>query len=91
MAKANVDPVELRRFAQDLNRFNYELQTLLAGLHGKMRALEANWRDQEQRKFSEAFESTVKVLSNFLESSQQHSQFLVKKATLVDEYLKGSR
>jgi Uma2 family endonuclease len=33
VAKANVDPVELRRFAQDLNRFNNELQTLLAGLN----------------------------------------------------------
>lgn len=91
MAKVNVDPTELRRFAQDLNRFNNELQALMGGLHGKMRALEANWRDQEQRKFSEAFESTVKVLSNFLDASQQHSQFLAKKASLVEEYLKGSR
>lgn len=91
MAKVNVDPTELRRFAQDLNRFNTELQALMGGLHGKMRALEANWRDQEQRKFSEAFESTVKVLGNFLDASQQHAQFLAKKASLVEEYLKGSR
>ena len=59
MSKANVDPAELRRFAQDLNRFNNELQGLLSGLHGKLRSLEATWRDQEQRKFSEAFEGTV--------------------------------
>src|SRR5438270_878463 len=51
MGKASVDPGELRRFAQDLNRFNNELQTLVSGLHGKMRGLEATWRDQEQHKF----------------------------------------
>ena len=88
MAKANVDPAELRRFAQDLNKFNAELQTLVAGLHGKMRGLENTWKDQEQRKFSEAFEQTVKVLGGFLENSTQHVSFLAKKANLIEEYLK---
>ena len=88
MAKAHVDPTELRRFAQDLNRFNNELQTLLSGLHAKMRSLEQTWRDQEQRKFSEAFETTTKVLGNFLEASHEHVTLLGKKATLIEEYLK---
>jgi len=88
MAKANVDPSELRRFAQDLARFNNDLQGLVASLHAKMQGLEATWRDQEQKKFSEAFAQTVKALGNFLEASQQHVLFLGKKATLVEEYLK---
>jgi uncharacterized protein YukE len=88
MSKANVDPTELRRFAHDLNRFNNELQTLMSGLHGKLSGLEATWRDQEQRKFMEAFATTSKVLANFLEASQQHVSFLGKKATLIEEYLK---
>ena len=88
MSKANVDPSELRRFAQDLNRFNAELSGLLGGLNAKMRGLEATWRDQEQRKFSEAFEQTVKSLGGFLEAAHQHSTFLVKKAALIEEYLK---
>ena len=88
MGKAHVDPAELRRFAADLNRFNNELQTLVASLHGKMRALEQNWRDQEQRKFSEVFDSTVKALSVFLENSHQHVSFLGKKAALIEDYLK---
>jgi uncharacterized protein YukE len=88
MGKANVDPSELRRFAADLNRFNNELQGLVSGLHAKMRALEQTWRDQEQRKFAEAFESTAKGLGNFLEASHQHVQFLGKKAALIEEYLK---
>ena len=88
MAKASVDPAELRRFAQDLNRFNTELQSLVGGLHGKMRNLESTWKDQEQRKFTEAFETTVKVLGNFLESSHEHVKFLSKKAQYIEEYLK---
>jgi uncharacterized protein YukE len=88
MAKAHVDPADLRRFAQELNRFNNELQTLMGGLNAKLRALESTWRDQEQRKFTEAFEQTVKVMGNFLEASHEHVTLLGKKATLVEEYLK---
>ena len=88
MSKAHVDPAELRRFAQELNRFNHELQALLGGLHGKLRQLEQNWRDQEQRKFTEQFEATAKSLGGFLEQSHGHVSFLGKKATLIEEYLK---
>ena len=89
MGKASVDPVELRRFAQDLNRFNNDLQTIVGGLNAKLRGLEATWRDQEQRKFTEAFEGTVKVLANFLEDSHVHVQVLNKKASLIEDYLKS--
>jgi WXG100 family type VII secretion target len=88
MAKAQVDPAELRRFAQDLNRCNNELTTLLAGLNGRMRGLEGSWRDQEQRKFTESFEQTMKVFGGFLENSHQHVQVLSKKAAAIEEYLK---
>jgi uncharacterized protein YukE len=88
MAQANVDPAELRRFASDLNRFNGELQALMSGLHGKLRGLENTWRDQEQRKFTEVFEQTMKVLSVFLENSHLHASFLAKKAAAIEAYLK---
>lgn len=88
MGKAHVDPAELRRFASDLNRFNTELQRLVSGLHSRMRALEGTWRDQEQKKFAEEFDATVKMLAHFLESSQEHVGFLGKKAALIEEYLK---
>jgi uncharacterized protein YukE len=88
MGKAHVDPAELRRFAQDLNRFNNELHGLVTGLHGRLRNLETTWRDQEQKKFMEAFESTAKGLGSFLEASHTHVQFLNKKAALIEEYLK---
>ena len=88
MGKAYVDPAELRRFAQDLSRFNNELEILVGGLHGRMRNLESTWRDQEQRKFAEAFAQTTKALGSFLEASHQHVVFLGKKAGAIEDYLK---
>lgn len=88
MAGANVDPADLRRFAQDLNRFSSDIQALLASINGKMRSLEQTWRDQEQKKFGEAFGQTAKMIGNFVEASHEHVQFLNKKAGLIEDYLK---
>jgi uncharacterized protein YukE len=88
MAKAVVDPAELRRFAQDLKRFNNELETQLAALHSRLSALGQTWRDQEQTKFSEEFEHTIKVLGRFMESSNQHIPFLLRKAERIEDYLR---
>src|SRR3712207_7792442 len=71
-----------RSFAQDLNRFNNELQSLVSGLHSRMRNLENTWRDQEQKKFSEAFEQTVKTRSEEHTSELQSRQYLVCRLLL---------
>jgi len=87
MAKANVDPTELRRFARDLNRVSSELQGLMSGLQARMLGLEKTWHDQEQAKFAEEFEMTMKTLSRFFDSTEQHVAFLVKKAGHIENYL----
>jgi uncharacterized protein YukE len=87
MAKAHVDPAELRRFARDLTRFNTELGSLMSGLHARMQNLEKSWQDQEQRKFMEEFEQAMKSLGRFLDLSEQHVSFLVKKAGHIEAYL----
>lgn len=87
MAKANVDPAELRRFARDLKKFTTELQGLTTGLAARLRNLERAWQDQEQRKFSEDFEQTIKTLSRFVTSSDEYITYLGKKASHIEEYL----
>ncbi|MBM4109823.1 MAG: hypothetical protein FJ254_00495 [Phycisphaerae bacterium] len=87
MAKAVVDPQELRRFAHDLKKFNGELQAGMATLGARMGTLQQTWRDQEQQKFQEEFEQTVKVLQKFLKASEIHVPFLMRKADRIDEYL----
>ncbi|MEM8875405.1 MAG: WXG100 family type VII secretion target [Planctomycetota bacterium] len=89
MSQAIVDPGELRKFAKDLARFNRDLESLVGAVHGRMRNLENTWRDQEQRKFSDAFNDTVRMLARFVDQSEQHVAFLNKKAELAEEYLKG--
>jgi uncharacterized protein YukE len=86
--QANVDPAELRRFALDLKRFTEDIESLVGQLHGKMNALEATWRDQEQKKFAEAFVQTTKALAVFVETATEHSIFLNKKATAIEQYLR---
>jgi len=88
MSKAQADPAELRRFAQDLSRFNKELEGLFTSIKGRLLALEQTWRDNEQRKFTEAFDQTAKGIGAFINDSAVHVQMLNKKAALLEEYLK---
>ena len=88
MAKVNVDPEELRRFAKELNRFNDDLGKLFGGLKAKMNHLEKSWSDQEQVKFSGEFDMTTKSLARFMELSEVHVKTLMKKAHHVEEYLR---
>ena len=87
MSKAIVDPAELRRFAMDLKRFNANLQGQMTVLAGRLGALGQTWRDQENVKFVEEFESTMKVLARFVDAAEQHIPFLLRKAEKIEEYL----
>lgn len=87
MAKAVVDPAELRRFAQDLKRFNTTLRDQMAVLQARLTELGQTWRDQEQTKFSEEFEQTMRVLARFADATDKHIPFLLRKAEKIEEYL----
>ena len=87
MSKAIVDPAELRRFAQNLKNFNNEVGRQLSVLQGQFAGLGDTWRDLEHENFGGQFSETVQVLSRFMESSQLHIHFLLRKAERIDEYL----
>jgi len=87
MARANVDPDELRRFAKELNHFNTEIESMVGRMRAKLRALEQKWDDQEQRKFSAEFDISIKTMSRFLELSKQYVPFLTQKARHIDDNL----
>jgi uncharacterized protein YukE len=82
-----MDPGEVRRFAEELKRFNIELQNRMALLQARFGALGDTWQDQEHVKFSEEFRETMKVLKRFIEASNQHTPFLLRKAQRIQEYL----
>lgn len=87
MAKAVVDPEELRRFAQELKRFNDQVSQQTTVLQGRMHGLAQTWRDQEQAKFAEEFDNTMRVLNRFVQASSHHIPFLLRKAEHIENYL----
>jgi len=87
MPQAVMDPGEVRRFAEELKRFNAELQNRMSLLQARFSALGDTWQDQEHAKFSEEFRDTMKVLKKFIESSNLHTPFLLRKAQRIEEYL----
>ncbi|MEM7697697.1 MAG: WXG100 family type VII secretion target [Verrucomicrobiota bacterium] len=87
MSKAIADPTELRRFAEELKRFNGDLQNSMSSLNARFSALGDTWQDQEQAKFAQEYQDTMKVLRRFIEASNQQGPFLLRKAQRLEEYL----
>jgi uncharacterized protein YukE len=87
MARAIVDPADLRRFAQTLKHFNTDLQQQMTVLQGQFVALGDTWRDQEHEKFAQEFAQTMLAMSRFVEAANVHIPFLVRKAERIEEYL----
>src|SRR6185436_5473486 len=87
MPQAMMDPAEVRRFAEELQRFNRDLQNRLGSLQARFGALGDSWQDQEHNKFAEEFKTTVKALRKFVEMSDQHVPYLLRKAQRIEDYL----
>ena len=82
-----MDPEEVRRFAKELKRFNDDTQARASALQARFAALSSTWQDQEHEKFAEEFVSTMKVIRKFIEVSEKHTPFLLRKAQRIEEYL----
>lgn len=87
MAQAIMNPEEVRRFAQELKRFNTDVQQRASSLQSRFSALGETWQDQEHEKFAGEFVSTMKAIKKFMELSEQHTPFLLRKAQRIEEYL----
>jgi uncharacterized protein YukE len=87
MAQAIMDPEEVRRFASELKRFNDDIQTKASSLQARFAALGTTWQDQDHEKFAEEFITTMKVLRKFMEVSEKHTPYLLRKAQRIEQYL----
>ena len=85
--KAIGDPEEIRRFAQDLKRFNDDLSHQLQVLRSRMASLSQSWRDQEQRKYEEEFDQTVRTMDRFSKLTAEQIPFLLRKVQRLEDYL----
>jgi uncharacterized protein YukE len=87
MSQAIMDPAEVRRFAEELKRFNLDLADRMASLQARFNKLSDSWQDQEHAKFAEEFTQTLKAMRKFAEISNQHAPYLLRKAQRIEEYL----
>lgn len=87
MAQAIMDPEEVRRFASELKRFNDDIQNKASSLQARFAALGSTWQDQDHEKFAEEFVTTMKVLRKFMEVSEKHTPYLLRKAQRIEQYL----
>ena len=87
MAQAIMDPEKVRRFAEELQRFNADLENRMVLLQARFAALGDTWQDQEHEKFSEEFRQALKALKKFAELSREHTPYLLRKAQRIEEYL----
>ena len=82
-----MDPEEVRRFAAELKRFNDDIQMKASSLQARFAALGTTWQDQDHEKFAEEFITTMKVLRKFMETSEKHTPYLLRKAQRIEQYL----
>ena len=87
MSKAIMDPEEVRRFAKELKHFNVGLKQGMALLDARFKALGDTWQDQEHQRFAEEFSQTMRTLKKFVEISNEHTPFLLRKAQRIEDYL----
>ncbi|HYD01565.1 MAG TPA: WXG100 family type VII secretion target [Phycisphaerales bacterium] len=86
MAKAVVDPEELRRFAQALRRFTQGVTQQMTAMQGMMNQLGETWRDQEHAKFATEFEAIMRSMGRFNEVADAQVPLLMKKAEKIEDY-----
>jgi len=87
MSQAIANPEELRRFAMSLKKLSNDLHGQMTVVHGQLSGLSSSWRDREHDKFVEEFEQTMQVIGRFIEATNEHIPFLLRKAQRVEDYL----
>jgi uncharacterized protein YukE len=87
MSQAIANADDLERFAHDLKAFNAQLRDGMSRLEGRFASLGETWRDQEQQKFAQEFEQTMRTLHQFMRTADNHIPFILRKAQKIREYL----
>jgi uncharacterized protein YukE len=87
MPQAIIDPEEVRRFAAELKRFNDNLRERSASVMARFSSLGESWQDAEHEKFAGEFAQMMKSVKKFVEASDRHVPYLMRKAERIQQYL----
>jgi hypothetical protein len=56
-------------------------------LQARFSALGDSWQDQEHERFADEFRQTLRALAKFVDVSNQHVPYLLRKARRIEDYL----
>ena len=87
MAKAIVDPEELRRFAAYLEQSSGEVRGQKTAMLAAFARLHETWRDDKYARFDSSFSEAMKMLEAYLRQSEQYANFCKQKAARAQRYL----
>jgi len=87
MPQAIADPDEIRLFARNLKKFSGEVEDRMTTLAAQMASLGRTWRDQEHKKFVEAFEEHMRGMARLVDDAGKYIPYLLRKAEIIDDYL----
>jgi len=85
MAKAIVDPEELRRFAAFLDSERERLQSQRSSMRVEFARLHEDWQDAKYTQFAQTYEEAERALQKYLEYCETYAAFLRKKAAKAEQ------
>lgn len=80
---------EVIKFVSQLKAFNDLLEQQSKTLNNQFKNLGESWKDQEYKKFSAEFDTTMKAIKNFLDTSKDYGPYLLRKIKPLDDYRRG--
>ena len=87
MPQIIVDPAEMRRFANAVDRLREKLQAKRANVMRKHESLKETWKDAKYQSFDKVFTNTLEDLDQFIKKTAEYSAYLRKKAAKAEKYL----
>jgi len=87
MSDVHGNPDEMRQFAYHLTKLAMDFRGLRDSTRAKMNHLNQSWRDKDNSQFVQRFEQDVKPIEKLIQTAEEYSNFLKKKASTLDNYL----
>jgi uncharacterized protein YukE len=87
MSNVHGNPDEMRQFAFHLTKLAMDLRGLRDTTRVKMNHLSQSWRDNENAQFVQQFEQDIRPMEKLINTAEEYSNFLKKKAATLDVYL----
>ena len=77
---------ELHGFANFLKRSEDAMVSLINSIHNEVYRVNEGWDDKVNREFTEEFDTYIDQVARLVELLDNHSRFVHKKATAIEQY-----